>query len=78
MVGQSSKKLPVLLDKVIKIIDKKLSKEQAKLLTEFSKHFYNSVSENDLTDRNAEELYASILSLWNFSQWTQIIGCCSI
>ncbi|MCP3672955.1 MAG: NAD-glutamate dehydrogenase, partial [Gammaproteobacteria bacterium] len=51
-----------------KIINRKLSKTQAALVTRFSKHFYNSVSEADLIDRNAEELYASILSLWNFSQ----------
>ncbi|MCP4412438.1 MAG: NAD-glutamate dehydrogenase, partial [Gammaproteobacteria bacterium] len=68
MAEQSLIQSPVLLEKVIKIINKKLSKTQAKLVSEFSKHFYNSVSESDLIDRSAEELYASILSLWNFSQ----------
>ena len=68
MIDRAPLKSPVLLEKVTKIINRKLSKTQAALVTRFSKHFYNSVSEADLIDRNAEELYASILSLWNFSQ----------
>jgi len=68
MAAQISLKSPVLLEKVITLLNKKLSKSQAELVTKFSKHFYNSVSESDLIDRNSEELYASILSLWNFSQ----------
>ena len=68
MSVQTSIQSPALLEKVKKIIDKKLTKGQAKLVSEFSQHFYNSVSESDLIDRSGEELYASILSLWNFSQ----------
>ncbi len=68
MTSQTTVKSSVLLEKVIQIIDKKLSKTQAILVSEFSRNFYNSVSEIDLQNKNAEELYASILSLWNFSQ----------
>jgi len=68
MSEQTSIQSPALLEKVKKIIDKKLTKGQAKLVSEFSQHFYNSVSESDLIDRSGEELYSSILSLWNFSQ----------
>ncbi len=68
MADRTSNKLPVLLSKVTKLIEKKLSKSQAKLVTQYSQHFYNSVSEADLLTRNSEELYASILSLWNFNQ----------
>ncbi|RLA04530.1 MAG: NAD-glutamate dehydrogenase, partial [Gammaproteobacteria bacterium] len=68
MVDRTALKSPVLLEKVTSLLNRKLSKSQAKLVSEFSKNFYNSVSEADLIDRNPEELYASILSLWNFSQ----------
>ena len=68
MVTNTTQKSPVQLEKVLKIIKKRLSKSQAALVSTFSQHFYNSVSESDLINRNAEELYASILSLWNYSQ----------
>ena len=68
MSDRSALKSPVILEKVTKILNKKLSKSKAALVTSFSNHFYNSVSEDDLIKRKPDELYAAILSLWNFSQ----------
>ncbi len=58
----------VLIDKVLKLIEAKLPKVQAKKVTTFAKDFYGSVSMDDLADRIPSDLYASILSLWNFIQ----------
>jgi len=63
----------VLLERVNKIIFKKLSKTQANLVSQFSQNFYSSVAEADLVKRSADELYASILSQWNFCQ--QSVSC---
>ncbi|MFT5520717.1 MAG: glutamate dehydrogenase [Enterobacterales bacterium] len=68
MTDSSALKSPLILEKVTKILNKKLSKSKAALVASFSNHFYNSVSEDDLINRDPDELYASILSLWNFSQ----------
>ena len=59
-----------LIEAVNDIIRKKLSKAQAELVVEFSSNFYSSVAEEDLLKRNQDELYASVISLWNFSQQT--------
>ena len=57
-----------LIARVNEIIVKKLSKSKAELVTKFCTNFYNSVAEEDLIQRSPDELYASILSLWNFCQ----------
>ena len=57
-----------LIEAVNDIIRKKLSKAQAELVVDFSINFYSSVAEEDILKRSQDELYASIISLWNFCQ----------
>ncbi len=57
---------PVLLENVIKLIKSKFKKEQANVVSRFAQFFYGSISPEDLNDRAANDLYASVLSLWNF------------
>ncbi|WP_144393407.1 NAD-glutamate dehydrogenase [Pleionea sediminis] len=57
---------PVLLENVIKLIESKFKKEQANVVSRFAQFFYGSISPEDLNDRAANDLYASVLSLWNF------------
>ena len=65
---QAKDKSSVLIDKVIDLIESKLPKTEAKQLAKFARDFYGSVSMDDLADRIPSDLYASILSLWNFIQ----------
>jgi glutamate dehydrogenase len=57
-----------LIERVNENLVRKLSKTQSDLVTRFCTDFYNSVAETDLINRTPDELYASILSLWNFCQ----------
>ncbi len=68
MSAQTLDKSSVLIDKVIELIHNKLSKSQAKQVELFTRHFYGSVGAEDLANRLPSDLYASILSLWNFIQ----------
>ncbi len=68
MTGIANQSSSNLIAQVTERINKKLPKAQASLLTKFSTNFYNSVSREDLVTRTADELYASILSLWHFCQ----------
>ena len=68
MTATATDSSSTLIAQVDEIISKKLSKTQAELVSKFSSNFYNSVSESDLIQRSADELYASILSLWHFCQ----------
>ena len=45
MTDSSALKSPLILEKVTKILNKKLTKSKAALVSSFSNHFYNSVSE---------------------------------
>ncbi|MEL0067322.1 MAG: NAD-glutamate dehydrogenase [Gammaproteobacteria bacterium] len=68
MTATATDSSSTLIAQVDEIIGKKLSKTQAELVSKFSSNFYNSVAESDLIQRSADELYASILSLWHFCQ----------
>ncbi len=68
MSTQAKDNSSVLIDKVIELIQNKLPKVQAKQLANFARDFYSSVSMDDLENRIPSDLYASILSLWNFIQ----------
>jgi glutamate dehydrogenase len=57
---------PVLLENVIKLIQSKFKKNQAEVVSRFAQYFYGSISPEDLNHRAANDLYASVLSLWNF------------
>ncbi|NVJ59292.1 MAG: NAD-glutamate dehydrogenase [Gammaproteobacteria bacterium] len=57
---------PVLLENVIKLIKAKFKKSQAETVSRFAQYFYGSIAPDDLTERSASDLYASVLSLWNF------------
>jgi len=57
---------PVLLENVITLIKSKFKKTQADTVSRFAQYFYGSISPEDLNDRAASDLYASVLSLWNF------------
>ena len=59
---------PVLLEKVIRLINRKFESEQAATVSDFARFFYGSIAAEDFNDRKANELYASVLSLWNFIQ----------
>ena len=68
MANSNAHKPSVLLQRVEQLLTQKLSKTQATLVIDFANRVYRSVSESDLANRNAEDLYASILSLWKFCQ----------
>ncbi len=68
MSAKQLDKSSVLIDKVIALIESKLPKAQAQKVATFATDFYSSVSMDDLSDRIPSDLYASILSLWNFIQ----------
>ncbi|MCO7222983.1 NAD-glutamate dehydrogenase [Pleionea sp. CnH1-48] len=59
---------PVLLENVIKLINSKFEPAQAETVSDFARFFYGSISAEDLNERAASDLYASVLSLWNFLQ----------
>jgi glutamate dehydrogenase len=65
----------VLLDKVIELIEQKMSPAQAKLVTAFARDFLGSVGVDDLAGRMPSDVYASLLSLWNFIQKPGKDGC---
>ncbi|NVK22508.1 MAG: NAD-glutamate dehydrogenase, partial [Kangiellaceae bacterium] len=64
----SSNSTSKLLTKVQQMIDKKVSKRKADLVKQFAEIIYTSVSEDEFSERTSQELYDSILSLWNFIQ----------
>ncbi|MEE4246850.1 MAG: NAD-glutamate dehydrogenase, partial [Kangiellaceae bacterium] len=59
---------PVLLENVIKLIKSKFSKSQAEVVSQFARYFYGSISPADLVGRAANDVYASVVSLWNYLQ----------
>lgn len=52
--------------KLNKLIDSNLPDKKASLLKEFSYNFFRLVSLDDLSSRNIEDLYGTVLSYWNF------------
>ena len=62
----SSKQASKLLSQVHKLIESKVSKRQVELVKQFSSILYASVSQEELAGRDSQEVYDSVLSLWNF------------
>ncbi len=57
--------MPVLLEKVYKLIDDKLESAHQPLVTQLAKHLFSNISYDDLMQRNESDLYGAILSLWH-------------
>ncbi len=55
----------VLLENVVKLIEKKVDKSQVDLVKNFSRILFNNISPEDLDNRNDSDLYGATLSLWN-------------
>ncbi len=68
MSPQNVKHQPVLLENVIKMINSKFEKNEAQTVGRFAQFFYGSIAPEDLNNRAANDIYASVLSLWNFLQ----------
>ena len=58
----------ILFKNVIELIESKFSKTQAKLVSQFAHYFCAGISSIDFEYTNANELYAPIVSLWNYMQ----------
>jgi len=54
-----------LFDDIVSLAEKKLPKEQAKLLEKFIRHYYATVALEDLEYRNITDLFGAIFSHWN-------------
>jgi len=59
--GQS----PVLLEKVVELIKKKVSSSQSSLVQEFAKRLYRNIASDDLSHRNDSDMYGAVLGLWH-------------
>ncbi|WP_428772509.1 NAD-glutamate dehydrogenase [Vibrio sp.] len=57
--------MPVLLEKVYKLIQDKLELAQQPLVTQLAQHLFSNVSQDDLVKRNESDLYGAIVSLWH-------------
>ena len=57
--GQS----PVLLEKVVELIQKKVASSQAPLVQDFAKRLYRNISSDDLSHRNDSDMYGAVLGL---------------
>ncbi len=68
MPAQTLDKSSVLIDNVVELIHGKLDKNQSTLVEHFTRHFYGSIGVDDIANRLPSDLYASVLSLWNFIQ----------
>lgn len=53
---------------VIKLIESKFSKSDARLISQFAHYFCAGISNADYEHKNEDDLYASIISLWNYMQ----------
>ena len=58
----------ILFKNVVKLIESKFSKKQAELVSQFAHYFCAGISTIDFEYKNANELYAPIVSLWNYMQ----------
>ncbi|TQV81514.1 NAD-glutamate dehydrogenase [Aliikangiella coralliicola] len=58
----------ILFKNVVKLIQSKFSKKQAELVSQFAHYFCAGISSIDFEYKNANELYAPIVSLWNYMQ----------
>ncbi len=55
----------VILDNVHQLIQKKVDKNQAALVTQFADILFSNIAKEDLENRNDSDLYGATLSLWN-------------
>ncbi|MDH5433683.1 MAG: NAD-glutamate dehydrogenase [Gammaproteobacteria bacterium] len=60
-----------LFKNLIALIDSKFSKKKAEMVGKFAHHFCAGISSSDFEYKNEDELYAPIVSLWNFMQADQ-------
>jgi len=58
----------ILFKNLIKLIEAKFTKRQAALVSQFAHSFCAGISSVDFEFKNANELYAPIVSLWNYMQ----------
>ncbi|WP_070963405.1 NAD-glutamate dehydrogenase [Vibrio sonorensis] len=57
--------MPVLLEKVYKLIQDKLELAHQPLVTQLAQHLFSNISQDDLTERNESDLYGAVVSLWH-------------
>ncbi|MDR9828676.1 NAD-glutamate dehydrogenase [Vibrio sp. FNV 38] len=57
--------VPVLLEKVIQLIQDKLPASDTALVTQLAEHLFSNVSYDDLINRNESDLYGAVLSIWH-------------
>lgn len=57
-----------IIQKVIEMVESKLPKEKATLLSEFISKFYRSVSADDLMTHTITDLYGAAVSFWEFME----------
>ncbi|AOE49311.1 NAD-glutamate dehydrogenase [Kangiella sediminilitoris] len=57
-----------LLENIQQICEKQFSKRQAELVKQFSELIYLSVSEDEFAERNPQQIFSAISSLWTFIQ----------
>ncbi len=57
--------VPVLLEKVYKLIQDKLELSHQPLVTKLAQHLFSNISKDDLRERNESDLYGAAVSLWH-------------
>ncbi|RJX72826.1 NAD-glutamate dehydrogenase [Vibrio sinensis] len=57
--------LPVLLEKVYKLINDKLKSADQPLVNQLAQHLFSNISQDDLIERNESDLYGAVVSLWH-------------
>ncbi len=57
--------MPVLLEKVYKLIQDKLELAHQPLVTQLAQHLFSNISQDDLVERNESDLYGAVVSLWH-------------
>ncbi len=57
--------VPVLLEKVYKLIQDKLELAHQPLVTKLAQHLFSTIGQEDLVQRNESDLYGAVVSLWH-------------
>lgn len=57
--------MPVLLEKVYKLIQDKLELAHQPLVTQLAQHLFSNIAQDDLIERNESDLYGAVVSLWH-------------
>ena len=55
-----------LIARLVSLIKSKLPKEEINLLEKFLNQFYLGVSSDELNERKLDDLYGSMISVWQF------------